>query len=126
MILVTGITGCIGRAVVERLASSGHDVRCLWHWGVEHPVPRRVELIGGDVRRAELLFEAMEGVNTVINLASIRREDEYDAFEEVHIAGTRNVVEAMKRAKRRPPDHDRLPGRRRPLALPAAALTRQG
>ncbi len=98
MILVTGITGCIGRAVVERLAGSGHDVRCLWHWGVEHPVPRRVELIGGDVRRAELLFEAMEGVNTVVHLASIRRETT-DTYEDVTIGGMRTVLETMKQAK---------------------------
>jgi uncharacterized protein YbjT (DUF2867 family) len=101
MILVIGPTGCIGRAVVDRLVSSGHQVKCLWHWGQEHRVPRQVVITGGDVRNQDSLYDAMsdDGVDTVINLASIRREDEYDTFEEVHIAGARNVVEAMKRAK---------------------------
>lgn len=99
MILVTGLTGCVGRAVVERLAVSGHAVRCLWHWGEEHPVPRRVELYGGDVRRPEVLPEALEDVDTVIHLASIRRETDADTFEEVHVGGMRHLIAAMKQAK---------------------------
>src|SRR5512141_472884 len=99
MILVTGPTGCIGKAVIERLTSSGHAVRCLWHWGREHRVPRHVSIFGGDVRTMSTLLEAMEGVDTVIHLASIRRETHKDQFEEVNVAGTRNVVAAAKQMK---------------------------
>ena len=99
MILVTGPTGCIGRAVIERLTSSGYAVRCLWHWGLEHRAPRRVSIFGGDVRNTDTLLEAMEDVDTVIHLASVRRETGKDGLEEVNVIGTHNVVAAAKQMK---------------------------
>lgn len=99
MILVTGATGCIGRAVVEQLTASGHAVRCLWHWGREHPAPRKVAIAGGDTRNLASLVAAMEDVDTVIHLAAIRRETRADSFEEVNVGGTRNVIEAMKQTR---------------------------
>lgn len=101
MILVTGSTGCIGRAVVERLVSSGHQVKCLFHWGEEHLCPRRVVITGGDVRNEDSIYEAITdggACDTVVHLAYLRRENEYDTFEDVNIGGTRNVIAAMKRA----------------------------
>ena len=102
MILVTGATGCIGRAVVDRLTSSGQQVKCLFHWGNERPAPRRVVITGGDVRSVDSLNEAMtEGgvCDTVIHLASLRRETKEDNYEEVNEVGTHNVIMACKTAK---------------------------
>lgn len=102
MILVTGATGCIGRAVVDRLTSSGQQVKCLFHWGNERPAPRRVVITGGDVRSVDSLSEAMtEGgvCDTVIHLASLRRETKADTYEEVNEVGTHNVIMACKTAK---------------------------
>jgi uncharacterized protein YbjT (DUF2867 family) len=99
MILVIGPTGCIGRPLVDRLVSSGHQVKCLWHWGNWRRVPLKAAITGGDVRNVDSLAQAMseDGVDTVINLASIRRETRTDTFDDIHITGARNVVEAMKR-----------------------------
>jgi len=102
MILVTGATGCIGRAVVDRLTSSGHAVKCLFHWGNERPAPRRVVITGGDVRNVDSLVEAMtEGgeCDTVIHLASIRRETKHDTYEEVNQIGSNNMIMACRAAK---------------------------
>ena len=102
MILVTGATGCIGRAVVDRLTSSGQQVKCLFHWGNERPAPRRAVITGGDVRSVDSLNEAMtEGgvCDTVIHLASLRRETKEDNYEEVNEVGTHNVIMACKMAK---------------------------
>jgi NADH dehydrogenase len=101
MILVTGATGCIGRAVVERLVSSGHQVKCLFHWEREHLAPRRVIITGGDVRNEESLYEAITdggACDTVVHLAYLRRETKQDSFDQVNIGGTHNVIAAMKRA----------------------------
>lgn len=102
MILVTGATGCIGRAVVERLTASGQSVKCLWHWGREHPAYRRVTITGGDVRNRDSLVEALsEGgeCDTIIHLASIRRETATDTFDDVHVLGAQNIVSAAKECK---------------------------
>ncbi len=101
MILVIGSSGCIGKAVVDRLVSSGHQVKCLWHWGHWHAVPSGVHIGGGDVRNQDSIVDAIkeDGVDTVINLASIRFENAEESFDDVHVAGMRNVVEAMKRAE---------------------------
>ena len=99
MILVTGPTGCIGKAVVERLTSSGHPAKLLWHWEHEHLAPRRVSIVGGDVRNVKSLVDAMEDVDTVIHLASLRRDTGNERVEEINAAGTRNLVDAAKTAK---------------------------
>ncbi|MDW8395600.1 MAG: NAD(P)H-binding protein [Anaerolineae bacterium] len=101
MILVTGSTGCIGRAVVERLVASGHQVKCLFHWNNEHPAPRKVVITGGDVRNQESIYEALTdggACDTVVHLAFIRQETSEDKFEDVNVRGTHNVIAAMKRA----------------------------
>jgi len=102
MILVTGSTGCIGHAVVDRLVSSGHQVKCLFQWGNEHLAPRRVTITGGDVRNEDSIHEAITdggACDTVIHLAYLRRETRTTTFEDINIKGTHSVIAAMKRAE---------------------------
>jgi uncharacterized protein YbjT (DUF2867 family) len=71
----------------------------MWHWNHEHLVPRKVSVVGGDVRSVNSLVEAMEDVDTVIHLASIRRDNKTDTVEDININGARHVVEAVKQAR---------------------------
>lgn len=101
MILVTGATGFLGAEILRRASRRGWRVRGL----ARHPeraeslgrLPN-VELFRGDVSRPDELDEALQGVEAVIHLVGIIVETGSRTFEDVHVAGTRNIVEAARRA----------------------------
>jgi uncharacterized protein YbjT (DUF2867 family) len=67
-ILVTGGTGGLGRPTVDRLRAAGHDVRVLSRRpGTGHVV--------GDLATGAGLTAALDGVDTVLHLATNRRKD---------------------------------------------------
>jgi uncharacterized protein YbjT (DUF2867 family) len=82
-VLVTGATGTLGRPTVARLRAAGHDVRSL---------SRRTGpgLVTGDLLTGSGLAEALDGVRTVVNLATGPRQDD--------VAATRNLVTAAAAA----------------------------
>ena len=101
-VFVTGATGFVGHAVVQRLCAAGHVVRCLVRHGSEadlrgHEAIARIE---GDVVTRQGLEEGMAGCDTVIHLVGIIRERRGAGvtFERVHLDGTRHVLEAVARA----------------------------
>ena len=74
-ILVTGGAGFIGSAIVEAALAEGHEVRVLdslrsdVHGG-EPLIPAAVEFIRGDVRDADLVGDALAGVDVVCHQAA--------------------------------------------------------
>lgn len=100
MILVTGATGFVGAEILRRASRRGWRVRGLArHPDRAEPLGRlpHVELFRGDVSTPEDLDEAMEGVDAVIHLVGIIHEKR-QTYEEVHVVGTENVLEAVRRA----------------------------
>jgi len=99
-IFLTGATGFVGRNMLKRLLSEGHTVRAL----VRDPqkagrlVQAGVELVVGDVVEGTGLEEGPPGCDAAIHLVGIIAEKGKNTFEAVHHLGTRNVVEAAKRA----------------------------
>lgn len=94
MILITGGTGYLGRALVARLTEQGTRVRVLSRQ--KHKVAG--ELCLGDVNNLEQLDKAMQGVQIVYHLAAL--VDHYagtEQLERVNVQGTVNVVEAAIR-----------------------------
>lgn len=77
-VLVTGGAGFIGRSVCNELLQRGHRVRVLdalieqVHGEVDGSklLPRDVELLVGDVRNGDVVQKALQGVDSVINLAA--------------------------------------------------------
>jgi NADH dehydrogenase len=58
-------------------------------------------ITGGDVRNEPSIYEAITdggACDTVVHLAYLRRETRDDTFDQINIAGTHNVISAMKRA----------------------------
>ncbi len=99
-VFLTGTTGFVGRNMLQRLLAEGHSVRAL----VREPEKAKalarnsVELIAGDVVEGAGLDEGMKGCDAVIHLVGIIVEKGSNTFERVHHLGTRNVVQAAKRA----------------------------
>jgi dTDP-L-rhamnose 4-epimerase len=77
-VLVTGGAGFIGRSVCKELLARGHKVRVLdalieqVHGEVDGSkmLDSEVELIVGDVRNGDVVTKALQGVDSVINLAA--------------------------------------------------------
>lgn len=88
-ILVTGGTGTLGRAVVERLLAAGHEVRVL----SRRPGPAAEAVpytwLTGDLRTGAGIDAAVAGAGSIIHCASGPRGD---------VEATRNLIAAAQRA----------------------------
>lgn len=101
-IFLTGATGYIGRPIVQRLLQSGHEVRILVrpdskrNWN--HP---KLTIIHGDLFDTTSLLIGMEGVDAVIHLVGIIREQPrlQITMQRIHVDGTENVVQCALRSK---------------------------
>ncbi len=97
MILITGGTGFIGRALIRHLTEMGYPVRTLIRPSPRSPglppgVPVEVAVSGLSDERG--LRAAMVGVDTVYHLASSERQGARSSLMEIEIQGTRSVVDA--------------------------------
>jgi uncharacterized protein YbjT (DUF2867 family) len=101
-VFVTGATGFVGHAVLQRLCADGHVVRCLVRHGSEKRLHGfgAIARIEGDVLVRRGLEEGMAGCDAVIHLVGIIRERPAAGmtFERVHVEGTRNVLDAARAA----------------------------
>lgn len=100
MILVTGGTGFVGGHLIRRLRQEGLPVRTL----ARHPDRAQplkdlgVEVVLGDISEKVSLEKAAEGIERVIHLVGIIQEIPGVTFRGVHVEGTRNVIEAARKA----------------------------
>lgn len=101
MILVTGATGFVGRALLPRLAEAGLEVRCLVRPSRRTPrlpkgIPMQVSI--ASLEDARGLRAALVGVDTVIHLAGAEWHGRRGDVFAVDAAGTRALVEAAREA----------------------------
>jgi NADH dehydrogenase len=101
MILVTGGTGFIGRALIRHLVDNGYQVRTLIRPSKTSPrlpkgVPVEVAVASFNDERG--LRAAMVGVDTVYHLAGVERRGVSADLLENDIQGTRAVVSAAVEA----------------------------
>lgn len=100
MILVTGGTGFIGSHLIRRMSEEGIPVRALIR---DSNNADRVRNIGavpvvGDIANRASLDKAVFGADRVVHLVGIIQEAPGVTFKGVHVEGTRNLLEAAKKA----------------------------
>ncbi|MFB3813467.1 MAG: complex I NDUFA9 subunit family protein [Terriglobales bacterium] len=97
---LTGATGFVGSHMLSRLKAEHHYVRAL----VREPgraaalASPQVEFVRADVVSGIGLDAALDGCEAVVHLVGIIMEVGDQTFERVHHLGTRNMVEAARRA----------------------------
>jgi dihydroflavonol-4-reductase len=99
-VAVTGATGHIGANLVRALIDKGIPTRCLVHRSHRAIDELDAEKVHGDLRNLDSLTHAFQGVDIVYHLAasiSLSMGD-WKRVEEINVNGTRNVIEACKRA----------------------------
>jgi uncharacterized protein YbjT (DUF2867 family) len=96
-ILVTGATGFVGPAIVQRLVDEGHTVRVLEHTaGSSAELPSQ-EAVPGSMTDPESLRRAVEGQDAVVHLVALL-SGKPEEFERVMEQGTRDLLEAASDA----------------------------
>lgn len=102
MIAVTGATGHVGNVLVRELLARGETVRAVIPSADDvraiNGLP--IEHVPGDVRDEESLARAFKSADTVYHLAAIIdiAPKSSDLLTTVNVLGTRNVVNACRRA----------------------------
>ncbi len=100
MILVTGGTGFVGTNLIRRLRSDDIPVRAV----VRNPDKAQglkelgVHVVPGDIADKQSLEKAAAGVERVVHLVGIIQETGGASFAGIHVEGTRNLLEASKKA----------------------------
>lgn len=99
VLLLTGATGTVGRALLRPLIEAGIPVRCLvrdprrlWDDRV------RVQIALGDLGDHLSFRHALRGVDTVVHLASVIRDQPHGSIEELSGVATWRLVRAAERA----------------------------
>ncbi len=91
-VLVTGASGSLGSAIVERLQSQGHRVRVMVR-RLPKPVPAGVEVVLGDLGDPEAVNRAVRGVSLVVHCGAAMKGGAME-HQCGTIVGTRNVLHA--------------------------------
>lgn len=99
MLLLTGATGTIGLPLLRRLTAAGVPVRCLVRdprrLGAERV---RVQIALGDLGDHLSFRHALRGVDTVVHLASVIRDQPNGSIEELAGVATWRLVRAAELA----------------------------
>jgi uncharacterized protein YbjT (DUF2867 family) len=93
MILLTGATGVIGSALLERLLQDGEEVRCLVRDPRRlGPNRVRVQITLGDLANPVVLRQAVRGARAVVHLAAAIRDQRDAKIEELNGLATARLL----------------------------------
>jgi NADH dehydrogenase len=100
-VAITGATGFVGNHLARALSAEGHEIVLIAR-GVDRRDPDVHNLAGArfiaaDVADEDEMTPTFEGCEAVAHCAGINREKGRQAYERVHVLGTRSVVNAARR-----------------------------
>jgi NAD dependent epimerase/dehydratase len=107
-ILITGAGGFIGSHLTELLVKEGYEITALvhynsknnWGWLEDTSVKKDIQVVTGDIRDFDFVFNSMKGKDTVFHLAAlIGIPYSYVsplAYIKTNVEGTYNVLEASR------------------------------
>lgn len=104
MIFIAGASGFVGGHLTDYLITKGHKLKCLARSekAKKSLSEKGVEVISGDITKAETLRGVLSHNDLVIHLVGIMEEKWEATFQRIHIEGTKNlVVEAQRSGVRR-------------------------
>ena len=93
--LVTGASGGLGSALVERLRREGHSVRAFVR-RLPEPLPQGVDVALGDLGDPSAVDAAVAGAKVVFHVGAAMKGG-WTAHQCGTVEGTRNVIEACRR-----------------------------
>ena len=94
-IAVTGASGVLGRGLVARLLSQGHDVAGIARHRPES-WPSAADFVAADIRDTDAVKRALAGADVVAHCAwAMSPGHDGRISQQVNIGGTRNVLAAM-------------------------------
>ena len=97
-VAITGGTGFVGRHIARSLADEGHEVvliaRGLDRTDLSARSQPRARFVALACNDADEMAKAFAGCQAVVHCAGINRELGAQTFGEVHVEGTRHVVQA--------------------------------
>lgn len=107
-VLITGAAGFIGSHLTESLVKEGFEVKAFvrynsknnWGWLEDSIVKNEIEVVNGDIRDYDSVYNAMKDCNSVFHLAAlIGIPYSYVsplAYIKTNIEGTYNILQASK------------------------------
>ena len=96
VVALTGSTGFVGGATLDRLLESGWHIRALTRR--EQPKRAGVTWVSGALDRSDTLATLCEGADAVLHIAGVVNAPNVAAFETGNVTGTANMLTATKAA----------------------------
>ena len=96
IVALTGATGFVGGATLDRLLESGWHIRALTRR--EQPKRAGVTWVSGALDRSDTLATLCEGADAVLHIAGVVNAPNVAAFETGNVTGTANMLSATKAA----------------------------
>ena len=96
LIAITGATGFVGQALVDRALEAGLEVRALARR--EQAKRKGVTWVQGDLANPRALARLMKGAEAVIHVAGVVNAPDAAGFEAGNVEGTLSTIEAARKA----------------------------